>query len=211
MSEISVWEAWKSDEMHPGGRDLTRRMLESAGLLHGARVADIGCGTGAGVAFLRAQGFDASGVDSSALLAGCARKRHGVPVFLADARSLPFEARSMDALLFECSLNALDDRATVLGECARVLRCGGKLMVSDVYDKAAPEPEREWKDALAAAGFSLLRWEDCSGVMERFVARALWELGDIARLKDICTKGDQSCRPGYFIMVAKYDQRAERS
>ena len=117
----------------------------------------------------------------------------------------------MDALLFECSMNAPGDRAAVLAECARVLKRGGKLMVSDIYDRMAKAPQREWENALGAAGFSLLHWEDCSRVMEGFVTRALWELGDIAPLKNICTKGDPSCRPGYFIMVAETDPRAERS
>lgn len=202
MSVETVWEKWKSDEMHPGGRELTFRLIEKAGLIPGARVADIGCGLGAGVAYLRECGFDAVGADCSKALVGQARERHNVPVFRADARSLPFTDGSMDALLFECSLSAQEERPAVLKECARVLRPGGKLMVSDIYDTTAHTPRRSWKDALRAAGFGLLHWEDCSEVMPEFIARAIWELGDVSPLKQACTKGNPSCKPGYFFMVA---------
>ncbi len=202
MSAKSVWETWGSGEMRPGGRALTLRMLESAGLAPGARVADVGCGAGAGVAFLIEKGYDAVGVDISARLIEAARARHGDAFYRADAAALPFVNGALDGLLFECSLSEVADAGAVLRECARVLKAGGALMVSDVYDRSADDA-LSWEARLREAGFSPAVWEDRSEALEEFIGRALWELDDPAALKGMCKCAAGSA--GYFIAVARRD------
>lgn len=203
MSAKSVWETWGSGEMRPGGRALTLQMLEMAGLAPGARVADVGCGAGAGVAFLIEKGYDAVGVDVSARLIEAARARHGDVFYHADAAALPFVDGALDGLLFECSLSTAADAGAVLRECARVLKAGGVLMVSDVYDRSADDA-LSWEARLLEAGFSPVVWEDRSEALREFIGRALWELDDPAALKGMrkCAAGSA----GYFISVSRRDE-----
>lgn len=202
MNCQSVWEAWVSDGMHPGGPETTLRLLKAAGLAPGARVADIGCGAGASVAFLLQNGFDAVGVDLSPLLVAAARERHGVRALCADARALPFSDGEMDGLLFECTLSALTGIPSVLGECARVLKKGGALMASDIRYQEAEQAARDWADVLKAAGFDLVHWEDCPGALEAFIGHALWEIEDTALLRRLWETGCPDGK-GYFTMVAR--------
>ncbi len=203
---LSVWEAWAASEMHPGGRQTTRLLLEAAGLQAGARVADIGCGAGAGVAFLLGKGFAAVGVDISPLLCERARAR-GLAALCADARRLPFGAGEMDGLLFECTLSALPDIPAVLQECGRTLKAGGALLVSDIRYEAAQEARRAWAERLADAGFALIHWEDRPGLLEEFRSRLLWEVEDAALLKGLCETGC-GAGEGYFTMAARLEQKA---
>ncbi len=133
---------------HPGGRALTERLLELAALPAGARTADVGCGEGAGVALLRARGFLCTGVE---------------PAVNGSAEALPFEAGSLDAILSECVL-CLAERAAALAEAARVLRPGGKLLVSDVYERGtAPE----------FPGFRVLAFEDRRNDLRQWLAQSI--------------------------------------
>lgn len=100
------------------------------GLPHGAPVADIGSGCGRDLAALRDADLNAVGVDASAGLARHASV-HG-PVTIADVRDLPFGDASFDAVLCAAVLLHLPDAdmRVALGELRRVLRPGGRLVMS---------------------------------------------------------------------------------
>lgn len=203
----SIWEAWASEEMRPGGRQTTLCLLEAAGIQAGAWMADIGCGTGASVSFLNAQGFHAVGVDISHSLCEKARAR-GAAALCADAQELPFFDGEMDALLFECTLSVLVDVEAVLFECARVLKAGGMLLVSDVYYEDAQTTRNNWADRLSVAGFSLVHWEEHPEMLSAFRERLLWEVEDVAIREGLCETGCAAAA-GYFTMVAKLSYKAE--
>jgi SAM-dependent methyltransferase len=100
------------------------------GLESGARVLDLGCGWGRHLAALRADGFDAVGLERSARLAGKA----GVfgPTVRGDVRALPFRDGRFDAVAcFYSSLFFFDEAQNLaaLGEVARVLRTGGAFVL----------------------------------------------------------------------------------
>ena len=200
MSNQSVWEDWGADQMHPGGRETTLRLLQKAGLAFGARVAEIGAGTGDGVDFLLKRGLDAVGVDISMELCAIARER-GVQALCADAGSLPFGNGELDGLLLECTLSALPDASAALKEFARVLKAGGALMVSDMRYQDAEQAKQVWKDMLSLSGFSLEFFEDCPGALEEFKGKWLWELAGTPMLRRLCETGCADAK-GYFIMVA---------
>lgn len=102
----------------------------TAGLAPGARILDVGSGSGRDLRRLREAGFDALGVDASAELAKLAR-RYG-PVLVGDVRDLHFDDGSFDAVL-ACAVLLhlpLDEARDAARELARVVRPGGQVVVT---------------------------------------------------------------------------------
>jgi SAM-dependent methyltransferase len=93
---------------------------------------------------------------------------------------LPVESASVDAVTSNCVINLVPDKAAVFAEIARVLKPGGRVVVSDiVLDR--PLPEAVAKDVFA--------WCGCvAGATDRRQYLALVEaagLGEVEILKDV--------------------------
>jgi SAM-dependent methyltransferase len=132
------------------GRERAYRadVLDLAGVASGHHVLDIGCGTGtqAIATWRRAQpGGSVVGVDiSDKMLAAARRKarRAGleIPFHQADAAQLPFDNERFDIAAITMALHMVPQsrRLLCLAEAARVLRCGGRLLLIDY----AGDPDR---------------------------------------------------------------------
>jgi SAM-dependent methyltransferase len=97
------------------------------------RLLDVGCGTGHHLKALRARGYDAVGVDgSAAMLAEARRTDARVPLAHSDVTALPFRPASFDAALSIEVLRYLPEPLPLLREIARVLRPGGRCLVTAV-------------------------------------------------------------------------------
>ncbi|MFJ3922022.1 class I SAM-dependent methyltransferase [Streptomyces sp. NPDC090022] len=97
--------------------------------LAGARVADVGAGTGIATALLHARGARVTGVEPGAGMAAEFRRRNpGVPVVRGDGNRLPFATGSLDLLTYAQSWHWTDP-AQAVPEVLRVLRPGGALAV----------------------------------------------------------------------------------
>ncbi len=99
-------------------------------------VADIGTGTGfvaAGLAPLVATVY---AVDGSSAMLEVARRNLGdfsnVEVRLADGTALPFEAGSLDAIFANMYLHHCPDPQAAIREMVRVLKPGGRLVLTDL-------------------------------------------------------------------------------
>ena len=69
---------------------------------------------------------------------------------LGEIEALPVAGATVDAVISNCVLNLSGDRPRVLAEVMRVLKPGGRVMVSDlVSDQAVPDFVAESKDSLA--------------------------------------------------------------
>jgi arsenite methyltransferase len=68
----------------------------------------------------------------------------------ADLEHLPFEAKSMDLVLSNCTINHAADKAAVWREVFRVLKPGGRFVVSDIYS-LEPVPGQYAADPQAVA------------------------------------------------------------
>lgn len=116
-------------------------MLALAGDVNGRRILDAGCGSGPLTAELRDRGAILTGVDGSAGMIDIARRRLGddVPLHVADlAQPLPFDDDSFDDVVASLVLHYLEDWAEPLAEIRRVLRPGGRLIVSVNHPFARP-------------------------------------------------------------------------
>ncbi|MEV7086344.1 class I SAM-dependent methyltransferase [Streptomyces sp. NPDC093085] len=97
--------------------------------LAGARVADVGAGTGIASALLRARGAEVVGVEpGEAMAAAFRRALPEVPVVRGDGNALPLAGASVDLVTYAQSWQWTDPGRSV-PEALRVLRAGGALAI----------------------------------------------------------------------------------
>jgi len=92
---------------------------------------EIGCGTGAWAAEVRALGWTPVGADISSAMLRYARGR--LPTARADAVRLPVRDRCLQAVVTIMTHTDVSDYPKVLAEAARVLRPGGMLVHIGVH------------------------------------------------------------------------------
>jgi SAM-dependent methyltransferase len=143
---LSLYPHRDEDEAE-AGVDLFVRSGEPA---PGGRILDLACGAGRHLQRLRARGFEATGMDLSALLLSEGARRpdvHGALV-RGDMRALPFADGSFDALVnFFTSFGYFltpDEDLGVISEIRRVLRPGAPFIMDYlnapwVIDRLEPE------------------------------------------------------------------------
>ena len=143
-----------------------RRALLLGEARPGERVLDLGCGAGRFVAALREAGADPVGVE----VAGAALERARAVApgadlrLLADDGSIPLEHGSVDLVWCSEVLEHVADGSHLLQEARRVLRPGGRILVTVPFH-----------GRVQAALIALLRFEahfDPQGQHLRFFTRA---------------------------------------
>lgn len=108
-------------------------MLDLAGEVAGRTILDAGCGSGPLTVLLRERGAMVTGIDASPAMIALARERLGddVPLHVGDlAEPLPFADGAFDDVIASLVLHYLEDWDAPLAELRRVLRPGGRLIVS---------------------------------------------------------------------------------
>jgi SAM-dependent methyltransferase len=121
----------------PQQRAMVDAYLAELGLPAGARVVEIGCGTGAVIRRLadRPEVGEAIGIDPSPVFVAKARElaadRGNLILEEGDARSLRFPDASFDAVVAHTTLCHVPQPELAVGEAARVLRPSGHFAVCD--------------------------------------------------------------------------------
>ncbi|HEV1283698.1 MAG TPA: methyltransferase domain-containing protein [Bryobacteraceae bacterium] len=144
----------------------TARYALAARLSDGARVLDIGCGTGYGTAELAQRARSATGIDVSSDAIVYAREHYPTATFLAaSATAIPFPAASFDLITAFEVIEHLENWHELLVEARRLLHPDGTFLVStpnklyyaESRAKEGPNPFHahefeitEFHDALAA-------------------------------------------------------------
>ena len=105
-----------------------RRALLLGELQPGERVLDLGCGAGRFVAALRQEGADAIGVDLAE--GALERARRNVPGAEFSATTEPIPDSSVDLVWCSEVIEHVPDTAGLLSEARRVLRTGGRVLVT---------------------------------------------------------------------------------
>lgn len=131
-----------------------------ASLKPGEVVLDLGCGAGFD-AFLAAEKVGQEGkvigVDMTEEMLDKARahaqeaKVENVEFRKGDIEDLPLKDEQVDAIISNCVINLAPDKAKVFAEAYRVLKPGGRLMVSDVV-LTQPLPEEIKNDEELLSG-----------------------------------------------------------
>jgi len=115
-----------------------RFLLPELGSLQGQRLLDAGCGTGRWMEMAWERGANVAGVDPTRrILDEAARKpRLRGYVALGDTSRLPFVSAVFDVVVSSFVLGYLDDRVAGIREMARVVRPGGRVILSDLHPAA---------------------------------------------------------------------------
>lgn len=116
--------------------------------LTGARVLDVGAGTGAAWRAARHRGGDVVAVDVAVGMLVAAARRP--PSVAGDAVALPFRSGAFNAVVAAFSLNHLPHPVAGLREAVRVLAAGGGLVVSAYAADDHHHPVKAATDAAAA-------------------------------------------------------------
>lgn len=111
---------------------LIAAFVRLSGLPRGARIADLGCGSGAFTELLRQTGFNSIGLDISPKLIALGRNKYpGLELIEGDAENLPFESGSLDGVLLSGLIHHFPDPRRLATEVHRVLQPGGRFVAFD--------------------------------------------------------------------------------
>ena len=113
-------------------------VLELIGDVAGLDILDVACGTGRYAIPLAQAGARVTGIDLSEEMLDLARRKaagSGLPLDLrvGDVRALPFADASFDLAVCALALCHLPDLDPAAQELARVLRPGGRVVISDFH------------------------------------------------------------------------------
>ena len=107
-------------------------MLERVVLSGAETVLDVGCGEGRFCRIMSEHVPYVTGLDPTAKLLDQARDLGGATYVEGHAEMLPFEDVSFDAVVSYLSLIDISDAKSALGEMARVLKPGGRLLIANL-------------------------------------------------------------------------------
>lgn len=148
-----------------------------ASLKEGETVLDLGSGAGIDVFLAATKVGDMGkviGVDMTKEMIIRARKtavKYGyknVNFRLGEIENLPVDNNSVDVIISNCVINLAPDKGKVFAEAYRVLRPGGRLMVSDlVTEKELPDKVKKSFEAWAGCVAGALVKEDYLKTIER--------------------------------------------
>lgn len=172
---------YSQDEMNavPGGSNLglgCGNPTALALLKEGETVLDLGSGAGFD-AFLAAKKVGSTGkvigVDMTDEMLEKANENisngsyTNVEFRKGDIENLPIDDNSIDVIISNCVINLAPDKKRVFSEAYRVLKTGGKLMVSDiVLSKPLPEDLKNDKDLLIGCISGAILKKDYLKLME---------------------------------------------
>lgn len=109
-----------------------RTALDLARVAAGDRVLDLACGTGDFARLAASRGAAATGLDFSAQMVAEARARDSGAYVRGDALALPFADGYFDAIVSGFAVRNFTGLEAVFGECARVLKPGGRLAILEI-------------------------------------------------------------------------------
>jgi len=212
------------DHFHTGGLKASRELMELAGIRATDRVLDIGAGlAGSGRMLAATAGCEVDCIELSAdyctgaaLLNRLTGLEDRVRMHQGSALDLPFPDEAFDVAWMQNVGMNIEDKATLYGEIARVLRPGGRFAFQEMAAGSVPTshfplpwasdpadnfliPASEMTAALQACGFVAELFEDTSDAhLAKPIANATpaasGQLGLAVFVEDLATKAANARR-----------------
>ena len=134
--------------------DLNEICFDALGLRGEEALLDAGCGPGHFLAYIRERGHegDLIGLDQSAAMVAEVATL-GFRAIQADIQQLPFDDPSFDRVVARHMLYHVPDIPLALAEARRVLKPGGRLLVTTNSERSMPAITALIQDTLAAFGY----------------------------------------------------------
>ena len=131
------------------GNTMLQKLQSGDAVTSNPEVLDLGCGTGwfthslAGMV----QAGAITGIDLSQGMVQQARETNsqGIAWLVGDAEQLPFYDASCDLIFSNLMIQWCEDPRSVFRECLRILRPGGRLMISSLLDGTLKELKDAWE------------------------------------------------------------------
>lgn len=166
---------------HPGGIELTKKIVRTKNIDNNSRILDIGCGTGQTAAYL-ANEYSAivTGIDIHPIMIEKAKKRMKkehlpVEILQCSIENVPLQEDTFDFVLSESVLSFVD-KPTALSEIYRLLKDDGQLIaieftinkpletaiankIKQFYGFESLLMEQDWIRYFKQAGFTTIQIE----------------------------------------------------
>ncbi|SFK33685.1 Methyltransferase domain-containing protein [Amycolatopsis sacchari] len=140
-----------------GNAATERHVVEVAGVTKSETVLVVGPGPGVGLAAAAERAAKVIGVDpSEEMLASCRARCPDAELRNGTAAGTGQPDASVDVVVSVNNVQLWENRATALAELHRVLRPGGRLVLS-VHEQVLPVPRHQLAAEVAVAGFTDLQ------------------------------------------------------
>ena len=169
------------DSPYIGGLEGTMKVIGQLGIPKDTdfKVLEIGCATGYTSCMIAEQfGCQVTGIDISEILVGKAKERadrHGLTnarFQVADAKSLPFDDNSFDAVFAVALTGLLPEKENAYKEFERVVKPGGIISTLDLFAKSDADPQfvegvNSAMGAMLGADVSILDFAQWRSIFEK--------------------------------------------
>lgn len=175
---------------------------------NGARLLDVGCGTGHWSRFFTALGYRVTGVDVSPHMLEAARTQPEARerYLLADACALPFPSGAFDIVSAIAALEFMTGISAALRELFRCIRPGGQAIIGTLNRHAPMNQRRLAKGGEPYASAHLLSGEELRRLLAPFGVPRLRASEPERRfleegLSEHCANGDAAASSGPLLVA----------
>ena len=195
------WEAMRRGFFSEAVRE---KAFEAAGAVAGKIAADIGAGAGFVTEGLLRRGLRVIAVDRSEAMLEEMKRKFGeggaVEYRIGEAESLPLEDRSVDYVFANMCLHHVESPSTAVREMARILKPGGRLVITDLdrhdFEFLRTEHHDRW---MGFARPDVARWLTGAGLVDV-------EIGGVG--ENCCAASQSGCGEAAVSIFVAYGKGA---